>query len=285
MTETAWLIIAVIGYSLAGVGLISAAFIYFKLDIPDVIGDLSGKTVARALKQMRDNGLPERNTKHRQVAMAAPSGKGSSPKASNLSADKSSMSYAHESKRLDKSSGATGRTSGATGRTSGATGRTSGATGRTSGATGRMSADQPRKITRGRATENLSTGTEVLEFADTDVLDEYDTAVLSGNETSVLPEAYPEEKPSRVSLPTEKLSSDATARLDAEDGNTVPMTAVLNDEKASGGTQVLSEEQSGGTTVLGTQVLADDAESSKRIVFSVIRNYSVTHTDETIIKA
>lgn len=54
MSATTWLIIAIIGFSLAGIALIIAIFMFVKMNIPSVIGDLSGKTVAREIKAMRE---------------------------------------------------------------------------------------------------------------------------------------------------------------------------------------------------------------------------------------
>lgn len=54
MSATTWLIIAIIGFSLAGIALIIAIFMFVKMNIPSIIGDLSGKTVAREIKAMRE---------------------------------------------------------------------------------------------------------------------------------------------------------------------------------------------------------------------------------------
>ena len=54
MSATAWLIIAIVGFSLAGIALIVAVFMFIKMNIPSVIGDLTGKTVAREIKAMRE---------------------------------------------------------------------------------------------------------------------------------------------------------------------------------------------------------------------------------------
>lgn len=54
MTADTWLLIAIIGFSLSGVALIVAVFMFIKLNIPSVIGDLNGKTVAREIQAMRE---------------------------------------------------------------------------------------------------------------------------------------------------------------------------------------------------------------------------------------
>lgn len=56
MSVATWLIIAIVGFSLAGVAFFTAIFMFIKMDIPTVIGDLnlSSKTVARKIKAIRE---------------------------------------------------------------------------------------------------------------------------------------------------------------------------------------------------------------------------------------
>lgn len=54
MTAETWLLIAIIGFSLSGVALVVSVFMFIKLNIPSVIGDLNGKTVAREIQAMRE---------------------------------------------------------------------------------------------------------------------------------------------------------------------------------------------------------------------------------------
>ncbi len=54
VSATTWTIIAIIAFSLAGISLIVAIFIFFKMDILAVIGDLSGKTVAKEIRAMKE---------------------------------------------------------------------------------------------------------------------------------------------------------------------------------------------------------------------------------------
>lgn len=54
MTADTWFLIAIISFALSGIALIVAIFIFIKLNIPSVIGDLSGKTVAREIRAMRE---------------------------------------------------------------------------------------------------------------------------------------------------------------------------------------------------------------------------------------
>lgn len=54
MTADSWFLIAIISFALSAIALIVAIFIFIKLNIPSVIGDLSGKTVAREIRAMRE---------------------------------------------------------------------------------------------------------------------------------------------------------------------------------------------------------------------------------------
>ena len=54
MSAQTWLIIAIVGFTLSAIALVVAIFMYIKMNIPAVIGDLTGKTVAREIKAMRE---------------------------------------------------------------------------------------------------------------------------------------------------------------------------------------------------------------------------------------
>ncbi|WP_066315518.1 hypothetical protein [Bacillus sp. FJAT-29814] len=55
MDAATWLKISIIGYSLAGVLLVVAIIMFFKMNIRAIIGDLSGKTAARKIKEIREH--------------------------------------------------------------------------------------------------------------------------------------------------------------------------------------------------------------------------------------
>lgn len=54
MSAENWLLIAIIGFALSGIALIVAVFMFIKMNIPSIIGDLNGKTVAREIQAMRE---------------------------------------------------------------------------------------------------------------------------------------------------------------------------------------------------------------------------------------
>lgn len=54
MDAAAWLTISIIGYSLAGILLIVTIFLFFKMNIRAIIGDLTGRTAARQIQEIRE---------------------------------------------------------------------------------------------------------------------------------------------------------------------------------------------------------------------------------------
>lgn len=174
MSATTWLIIAIIGFSLAGIALIIAIFMFVKMNIPSVIGDLSGKTVAREIKAMREfnNANGDRRFRPSKVNLE----RGALTEKVETSQDnKKAMAEAHASKRLDNVK--SGELSEKKTYNSG------------SGTVGLNDFEiNPTDVLAegNEPTEMLSNGeTEVLNENETEVLNENATEVLS-NETTVL---------------------------------------------------------------------------------------------------
>ena len=65
MDATTWLILSIVGYSLAGVLLIVVIFMFFKMNIPAIIGDLNGKSAARQIQEIREKNKLTGNKQHR----------------------------------------------------------------------------------------------------------------------------------------------------------------------------------------------------------------------------
>ncbi len=95
MSAKAWLIVAIVGFSLSGAALIGAAVLFFKLNIPGVIGDLTGKTVAREIKAIRDANASSESKAQKKPVSGAGHG-----------APAAYMAKAHASKRLDRTEAA-----------------------------------------------------------------------------------------------------------------------------------------------------------------------------------
>lgn len=159
MSATAWFAVAIVGFSLAGVALAAAAFMFIKMNIPAIIGDLSGKTVAREIRAMRDANASSGDKRFRSSRVNLERGT-LTEKVLETPMSTDDLKKAHASKRLDK------------------TGDTAGAMAANEDNTGAL----PTDILGDNATEVLSdNATEVLsDSADTEVLSA-DTEVLAGD--------------------------------------------------------------------------------------------------------
>lgn len=104
MSATTWFIIAIIGFSLSGIALVAAIFIFIKLNIPSVIGDLSGKTVARGIENIKETTASERQ---KQMNLNVGFDK-KVPTIEQAPLNTNDIKMAHASKRLDKTDGYTG---------------------------------------------------------------------------------------------------------------------------------------------------------------------------------
>jgi hypothetical protein len=176
MSATTWLIIAIIGFSLAGIALIIAIFMFVKMNIPSIIGDLSGKTVAREIKAMREfnNANGDRRFRPSKVNLE----RGVLTEKVEISQDnRKAMAEAHASKRLDniKSGELSEKKTYSSGSGSGTVGLND------------FEINPTEALDEGNEpTEMLSDGeTEVLNENATEVLNENATEVLS-NDTTVL---------------------------------------------------------------------------------------------------
>jgi hypothetical protein len=55
MDAITWQIISIVGYTLAGALLITAIVLFFKMKIPAIIGELTGRTAARQIQEIREH--------------------------------------------------------------------------------------------------------------------------------------------------------------------------------------------------------------------------------------
>ena len=101
MSANAWLIISVVGFSLAGILLVVAAVLFFILHIPALIGELNGKTAMKQIENIRSGINSQRKahyTPDAQLKTSADSDRAETP------LSRSAVMAAHASKRLDVSS-------------------------------------------------------------------------------------------------------------------------------------------------------------------------------------
>lgn len=171
MSATAWLIIAIVGFSLAGIAFIAAIILFIKMNIPAIIGDLTGKTVAREIKAMRESNASSGDKRFRPSAVNLERGT-LTEKVSNTPMSTADLKKAHVSKRLDKTGGL-GKSGNIGGKKGGTTGLDDGVSPVTPVATG----------TATKGTEKLSdNATEVLDSGATDILAPATEVLTSGTE-------------------------------------------------------------------------------------------------------
>ena len=204
MSANTWLIIAIIGFSLSGIALIAAVIMFIRLNIPAIIGDLTGRTVAREIKAMRDTNASSGDKRFRPSAVNLERGTLTEKVAVKTA---NNMALAHASKRLDKTSGNLSEKSSK--KKSGTVGLSDAVQGK-SGRVGSEPTDMLNSDSN--ATEVLSTeSTEVLSDNATEVLSDNATEVLDTNATEVLSDGTEVlSNETTVLSPTEQLKTDAS---------------------------------------------------------------------------
>lgn len=107
MDANHWLIVSIVGYSLAGVLLIAAAILFIKMNILAIIGDLTGKTAARQIQEIREQNIKTGDKRYRPSAFNMERGFLTEPMSSRLGRSgkigKTAQVLAHKSKRLNPS--------------------------------------------------------------------------------------------------------------------------------------------------------------------------------------
>ena len=204
MSANTWLIIAIIGFSLSGIALIAAVIMFIRLNIPAIIGDLTGRTVAREIKAMRDTNASSGDKRFRPSAVNLERGTLTEKVAGKTA---NNMALAHASKRLDKTSGNLSEKGSK--RKSGTVGLSDAVQGK-SGRVGSEPTDMLNSDSN--ATEVLSTeSTEVLSDNANEVLSDNATEVLDTNATEVLSDGTEVlSNETTVLSPTEQLKTDAS---------------------------------------------------------------------------
>lgn len=280
MSANAWYAISLVGYFAALLCLITTIVLYVRLDILDVIGDLSGRTVAKELKSMRES----RNAKGDKSA--------SRVRQVSKSSAKSGKS-AHSSKKHTR-----GKTVPQKGQTMPPEDfkRKKAKNGTAEMGSG-YAVDTADKLVLHSKTDKLSRDTEELyedfdprvEYSRTDILEEEaapaksgSTAVLKPGTAILEPEAQAKKPGTAVLEPEAEAKRRGTAILEepaeapAKRGGTDVLpargTAVLRK-----GTELLDETSSGGTTLLVEEAPVEPVK------FSITRSYLVVHSEEKIL--
>ena len=206
MSATTWLIIAIVGFSLAGIAFIVAIFMFIKMNIPAIIGDLSGKTVAREIKAMREANVLSGDKRFRPSKVNLERGT-LTEKVDQKALDAETLKKAHASKRLDRTTGELSEN----------------LVSKKGGTVGLGAGHVDESQFGGTPTEALSSATEVLSDNATEVLSDNYTEVLSPNVTEVLSDGATE---ILKSSDTEVLSGGTTVLSQTEELEKTDVTPV-----------------------------------------------------------
>lgn len=268
MSANAWFIIATVGFSLSGIALAAAVILFFKLDIPSVIGDLTGRTVAREIKAMRETNASSGDKRFRSSAVNLERGTLTEKVAGSTT---NSMAIAHASKRLDKPSGEIG---------SRAFRRKKTGTIELSDAVQGKTDSGPTDVLESNA------ATEVLRTDGQKGPGENRAEVLRENTTEVLSDSVAQAQPGGPTEPLDTATGESlgqpTEMLEETDAQTPcsSPTEILSANR----TAVLSQETevlSPGTTVLHPTEKLENA-APQPVSFKIKQKEVVTHSDEVI---
>ncbi|WP_462410829.1 hypothetical protein [Neobacillus sp. Marseille-QA0830] len=111
MDATTWQTISIVGFSLAAVLLASAIILFFRLRILAVIGDLSGKTAAKQIQEIREQNKRTGDKRHNPGSFNIARGSLTEPVKRTGRTGKTANPTGGISKRLVKDKGLTAQTS------------------------------------------------------------------------------------------------------------------------------------------------------------------------------
>ena len=269
---TIWLIIGIAGFVLAAVFLVISVVLFVRRKIPMIIGDLSGKTRARAIAQLREENEKSGAKLHRSSTYNINRGPLTAPVEPEPTAKKEperpAFIVAHPSKRLD-----TGEIA--------STKSTDVLTPGTS------------VLPQSKETAVLQPGTTVLDNPDgskpTAVLETQNveaTAVLNqGEKTTVLADSGATAVLDQGEKTTVLTDSGATEVLDAEREPTVSLPSAKKADllfASAADSAVPPQPAAAPTTVLDDSVAAS-AAPQKAIRFKIIKDIKIIHADEIIM--
>lgn len=269
---TVWLIVGIAGFILAAVFLIISIVLFVKQKIPMVIGDLSGKTRARAIEQLRAENEKSGPKGHRPSTLNMNRGPLTTPVSETKTTsdpERPAFVVAHPSKRLD---------------------------------TGEMDLVKSTDVLtpgtsvlpQSQETEVLQPGTTVLDNPDgskpTAVLETQSveaTAVLDqGEKTTVLADSGATAALDQREKTTVLADSGATEVLDAMSEPTVSLPSAKKPDLLFAGVAVSTPSPqriaTEPTTVLDDAVAAS-VTTQKAIRFEIIKDIKIIHADEIIM--
>lgn len=109
MGAIVWQTISIVGYSLAGVLLVVTVILFFKMNIPAIIGDLTGRTAAKQIQEIRLRNAMTGNKRqtpqafHLERGLWTGRGGARTGRSGKFEIGKTGQALAHRSKLLDRS--------------------------------------------------------------------------------------------------------------------------------------------------------------------------------------
>ena len=283
MDARTWLTLSIVGYSLAGALFIVTCILFFKMKILAIIGDLSGRTAAKQIQEIREQNAISGQKGHQPSAFNLERGSLTEPVNGRTGRrGLTGMALKSKSQRLEER----GLTGMVLNRKSqrleerGLTGMSLNAKSKRledQGQTAMGLTQKPNRIVEPgqpmAGQEYMLSETEVLASNGTEVLGDWGTEVLVDENTQVLDqgtEVLIDEETEARDQSTEVLVDEETEDLDQG-------TEILNDQ----GTEVLTDNY--GTTVLNpTGELEKEKINEPMVEFTIVKDIKIIHSDEVI---
>lgn len=241
-----WKIISIVGYSLAGLLFVATIVMFFKMNILAIIGNLTGKTAARQIQEIRERNRGTGNKRHQPDAFNLE--RGTLKKTGrSVKMGKTAQALAHASKRLDLKgkSQETSRPNAL---------EALKAEGLQNQTLVWDSSEKEVEVAGPSPTEMQTESTKVLD--DGTNMRAESTEVLNEDSTEVLIEST-------------KLLNNGTEVL------TEGTQILANDD----GTEVLQDD---GTTVLYPTAELEEEKATPAVEFKIVKDITVIHTNEVI---
>ena len=265
MSAAAWLTIAIIFFTLAGALFIAAAIMFFVMNIPGIIGDLTGRTLAKGIENIRNENA------NANIRSAKAANRRSNPNkqfsiGSEYAKERGNTftSLAHASRRLDVKTERGQRSE-------------------STGGTAQKFSTPPTPA----ATDVYTAETSVLNQAnnqytvETSVLNQANNQYTA--ETSVLNQANDQYTNATTVLGNQDNQyTNATTVLGNQNDQYTNATTVLGNDynEYTQGTTVLSDTQNGAG--VSQNVGYQQQVSELPLGFRVVRKVSVTHCNESL---
>jgi hypothetical protein len=243
MDASTWILISIVGYSLAGVLLIVVVFMFFKMNIPALIGDLNGKTAARQIQEIREKNKLTGNKQHRPSTFNVERGTLTAPVSSRF--------------------GRTGRTQSAL-------------------SEGLENKGITAQTSRPTVAESLPTEV-ISEQENLAMMNEATTVLIQDSQMSPVEEMYADGTEVLLMDETEVLEQDTEILMNETEVLDYGTEILMNEtEVLDEGTVVLAED-SGTTVLNATgEVDYENVTVPLAVEFKIVKDIKITHSNEVI---